>query len=532
MNSNNKTIELKGHNYIAGQLSAKSKITFNATNPSNLENLTTNFHEATKEEIDLAIIEANKAFSIYGKKSGKDKADFLDTIADEILNLGDALIERCCDETGLPVGRITGERGRTMNQLKLFATVLREGSWVDARIDNAIPNRKPLPKADIRSMQKPIGPVGIFGASNFPLAFSVAGGDTASALASGCTLVVKGHPSHPGTCEMIALAINKAIEKCNMPKGIFSLVQGQSIDVGMAIVNHPMIKAIGFTGSYNAGKAIFDAANNRPEPIPVYAEMGSTNPVFILTNAVKEKNMDIAKGLTNSVTLGVGQFCTNPGIVFVQNFEELANFKTNLSEQFTAEESNTMLNLGIKKAFDKGVNSLKNKDEVNVLASGKDNNLGTKGTPHVFETSAKHFIQDDHLEEEVFGPSTIVVVSDSKEEMLNAAKKIKGHLTATVFGTDKDLKNNVDLIEILEQKVGRLTINNYPTGVEVCHSMVHGGPFPATTNSRSTSVGTGAINRFTRPFCYQNFPQYLLPDELKNDNPLNIYRIVDGALSQ
>ena len=286
-------MELTGQNYIAGQASSKGSTTFDAVNPADASKLPTLFHEATAQEIDTAITEANTAFNTYSKKSGKEKADFLDAIADEILNLGDALIERCCEESGLPAGRITGERGRTMGQLKLFATVLREGSWVDARIDNALPNREPLPRVDIRSMQKPLGAVGIFGASNFPLAFSVAGGDTASALASGCTIVVKGHPSHPGTCEMIAVAINKAIEKCNMPKGTFSLIQGKSFDVGMALVNHPFIKAIGFTGSYNGGKAIFDAANNRPEPIPVYAEMGSTNPVFILPNALKENGNEI-----------------------------------------------------------------------------------------------------------------------------------------------------------------------------------------------------------------------------------------------
>src|SRR6187431_76178 len=327
-------MDLIGGNYIAGLVSTEGKSTFKGINPFDASELPTDFHEATIEEVNKAATKANEAFSVYGKKSGTEKADFLDAIADEILNLGDALIERCCAESGLPVGRITGERGRTMGQLKLFASLLREGSWVDARIDNAIPNREPLPKVDIRSMQKPLGAVGVFGASNFPLAFSVAGGDTASALASGCTVVVKGHPSHPGTCEMIAFAINKAAEKCNMPKGVFSLVQGQSVAVGMAIVNHPLIKAIGFTGSNKGGKAIFDAANNRPEPIPVYAEMGSSNPVFILPNALKQNGNEIAQGLTNSVTLGVGQFCTNPGIVILENSETLLGFKKAVAEHF------------------------------------------------------------------------------------------------------------------------------------------------------------------------------------------------------
>jgi 2,5-dioxopentanoate dehydrogenase len=524
-------MKLTGQNYLAGQLSSEGITTFLAVNPSDGCTLLTMFHEATTKEIDFAITEANKIFNIYGKKSGVEKAFFLDTIADEILNLGDNLIECCCLETGLPTGRITGERGRTIGQLKLFAALLREGSWVDARIDHAIPKREPLPKVDIRSMQKPLGVVGVFGASNFPLAFSVAGGDTASALASGCPIIVKAHPSHPGTCEMIAYAINKAAEICNMPKGVFSMVQGQKVDVGMAIVNHPFIKAIGFTGSYKGGKAIFDAANKRDEPIPVYAEMGSTNPVFILPNTLKENENDIAQGLTNSVTLGVGQFCTNPGLVFLQNTEIAQRFKKAVSQCFEQVEANTMLNIAIKKTYDKGVNYLVNKVEVNLLAKGKSITEGYKGTPHVFETSAKKFIKEDDLEEEIFGPSTIITTADSKEELLAAARKLKGHLTATLFGTEEDLMDYKDLIEILEQKVGRLIINNFPTGVEVCHSMVHGGPFPSTSNSRSTSVGTGAITRFTRPVCYQNFPEYLLPLELKNNNPLQIFRIVDGQVT-
>ena len=523
-------MQLTGQNIIAGKLSGNGSDQFKAMNPSTLEYLPTIFYEATNAEIEEAIVEAHNAFLIYGKQSGYAKAIFLDTIADEILNLGDDLINLCCSETALPEGRIIGERERTVNQLKLFASVLREGSWVDARIDNANPDRKPMPKVDIRSMQRPLGAVGIFGASNFPLAFSVAGGDTASALASGCTVIVKGHPSHPGTCEMIAQAIQTAVEECNLPSGVFSLVQGQSTRVGMSIVNHSLIKAIGFTGSFNGGKAIFDAASKRLQPIPVYAEMGSTNPIFILPKALRRNGNEIAKGLTNSVTLGVGQFCTNPGLVFLENSEDFLNFKSHLIEEFSQVESNSMLNLGIKKAFDNGIEHLK--DNIDLIAHGQVKNSKTNATAHIFETDAKRFIEEEVLEEEVFGPSTIAITAKSKEDLLTAATKLNGHLTATLFATEEDLQEYSDLIEILEQKVGRLIINNYPTGVEVCHSMVHGGPYPATTDSRSTSVGTGAIIRFTRPFCFQNFPQFLLPDELKNDNPLQIFRIVDGILSQ
>lgn len=519
---------LTGKNYIAGSLSSNGKTTFKGINPSDATELETTFYEATIDETNEAALKAHEAFAIYRKKSGKEKALFLDAIADEILNLGDELITYCSAESGLPIGRITGERGRTMGQLKLFATVLREGSWVDARIDPALPDRQPLPRADIRYMQKPLGAVGIFGASNFPLAFSVAGGDTASALASGCPVVVKGHPSHPGTCEMIAMAINKAVEKTGMPKGVFSMVHG-SVEVGMTIVNHPHIKAIGFTGSTKGGIAIFQAANNREEPIPVYSEMGSTNPVFILPEALKTRSEEIAKGLTNSVTLGAGQFCTNPGLVFLNNDENLQSFQKLTIKHFEETEAGTMLNKGIKSAFDNGIEHLtSNKVDVKLLAKGKSSLEGFKGSAHLFETTAKSFILRDSLEEENFGPSTINIIADSKEELLASAKKMKGHLTATLFGTENDLNNYTDLIDILEQKVGRLILNDFPTGVEVCHAMVHGGPFPATSNSRSTSVGTAAIYRFTRPVCYQNFPENLLPEELKSDNPLGIMRLFNG----
>jgi NADP-dependent aldehyde dehydrogenase len=325
------------------------------------------------------------------------------------------------------------------------------------------------------------------------------------------------------------MAINIAAKKTNMPKGVFSMVHGASVEVGMAVVMHPHVKAIGFTGSTRGGTAIFHAANTREEPIPVYAEMGSTNPVFILPEALKERSEEIAKGLTDSVTLGVGQFCTNPGLVFLNKDENVENFQKQTAKHFEEVEANPMLNKGIKSAFDTGVEHLVNhKDTVSLLGKGKSNPEGFKGTAHLFETTAKSFLEKDFLEEENFGPSTINILADSKEELLASARKMRGHLTATLFGTENDLNNNTDLIDILEQKVGRLVINNFPTGVEVCHSMVHGGPFPATSNSRSTSVGTAAIYRFTRPVCYQNLPEHLLPDELKTDNPLGIMRIFNG----
>ncbi len=521
-------MKLQGLNFIGNNFSGEGEQIFNAINPRHNQKMAPDFHEATTQEVNNAIELAEQAFKTYRKKSGIEKANFLETIADEILNLGEDLIKRCCDETALPEARITGERGRTVNQLRLFAGLLREGSWVDARIETSNPQRQPLPKPDIRSMKKALGPVGIFGASNFPLAFSVAGGDSASALAAGCTIVVKAHPAHPGTCELVGNAIKTAIEKSDMPDGTFSMVHGASTKVGMSIVNHSLIKAIGFTGSFRGGKAIFDAAANRPEPIPVFAEMGSTNPVFILPGALKQKKEEIAKGLTASVTLGVGQFCTNPGLVFYQDSEDAVKFQKIAAENFTNVAADSMLTSGINNAYKNGIDGMKKRKEIQILAEGKSQKAELEGIAYLMQTNSRDFLNDEQLEREIFGPSTLTVTSNDKSELLKVAENLKGHLTVTLQATDEDLKNNSDLIEILERKAGRLIINGFPTGVEVCHSMVHGGPFPATTDSRSTSVGTLAINRFSRPVCYQNFPDDLLPNELKNSNPLGIWRLVDG----
>lgn len=523
-------MELKGLNFIGNDLSGKGNEVFNAVNPAKNKKISPIFHEATQGEIIDAIKKAEEAFKVYRNKSGKEKAVFLETIAEEIFALGDILIKRCCEETGLPETRISGERGRTINQLKLFAGLLREGSWIDARIETAEPERKPFPKPDIRSMKKALGPVGIFGASNFPLAFSVAGGDTASALAAGCSIVVKAHPAHPGTCEMIANAIASAVQKTGMPDGTFSMVHGFSTEVGMTIVKHPFIKAIGFTGSLRGGKAIYDAAVQRLEPIPVYAEMGSTNPVFILPGALKEKKEEIAKGLTASVALGVGQFCTNPGLVFYENSGDAKIFQETAINNFTEIAAGTMLTEGIQQAYKNGIENIRKNDRINLLAEGKSGVGNSEGTAYLMQTDASNFLSNEKLEEEIFGPSTLNVTANDKSELIKAAENLKGHLTATLHATEEDLKNYKELVEILERKAGRLIINGYPTGVEVCYSMVHGGPFPATTDSKTTSVGTLAINRFTRPVCYQNFPDNLLPDELKNNNPLGIWRLINGEM--
>ncbi|MHA6246770.1 aldehyde dehydrogenase (NADP(+)) [Pontibacter sp. CAU 1760] len=522
-------MELTGKNIIGRALVAAGEETFFAVNPANGEEIAPGFTEASPQEIDEAVQKAAAAFQVYRTKSGEQKATLLETIADEIMAIGDGLLARCMDETGLPEARLTGERGRTVNQLKLFAQLLREGSWVDARVDTADPERKPIPKADIRSMLQPLGPVGVFGASNFPLAFSVAGGDTASALAAGCTVVVKAHQAHPGTSELVGMAIQRAIEKCDMPEGTFSMVQGASTQVGQAIVRHPLIKAIGFTGSFRGGKALFDEANKREEPIPVYAEMGSTNPVIILPRALKEKKESIANDLAASVAMGVGQFCTSPGLVMLQKSTDEAQFRQLLAESMGELGGGVMLTPGIRSNYEKGVEKLRSIAGVEVLAQGMAGATACHGTAYLLHTSARSFLQNESLEEEVFGPSTLAVTADDKAELLEAAKQLRGHLTITIHGTEEDLLENQDLIGMLEQKAGRLIINGYPTGVEVGYAMVHGGPYPATTDSRTTSVGAAAIVRFARPVCYQSFPMALLPDALKDGNPLDIWRLVNGA---
>jgi alpha-ketoglutaric semialdehyde dehydrogenase len=518
---------LSGKNIIGGSFTGEGKIIFYAEDPANGRKLEPGFHEASEREIHLAIDQAAVAFQEYRSRSGKDKAVFLEAIAEEIMGLGDDLITRCIEETGLPEARLKGERGRTVTQLKLFASYLREGSWVEARIDQAEPTRTP-PKADIRSMLKALGPVGVFGASNFPLAFSVAGGDTTSALAAGCTVVFKAHPAHPGTCEMVAGAIAGAVKKTGMPNGTFSMVHGKSTVVGLAIVRHPSITAIGFTGSFRGGKALFDVANSRPVPIPVYAEMGSTNPVFILPEALQEKKETIAKDLAAAVTLGVGQFCTNPGLVFYQEDNE-RNFGDVLSRSLQEIKPGVMLTSYIQEAYKEGVEKLSRTKGVNTLLKGVAGATGCQAAAYLFQSAAETFLNDASLEQEIFGPSTLAVTVDDKAQLLRIASRLGGHLTATLHATENDLKAYRGLIAVLEQKVGRLIINGYPTGVEVTHAMVHGGPYPATTDSRTTSVGTDAIKRFARPVCYQNFPESLLPDELKDGNPLHLSRRVNGS---
>jgi NADP-dependent aldehyde dehydrogenase len=485
------------------------------------------FPEASVDHVDRALEAAEKAFQEYRRCSAGTRAGFLECIADKIGNSRD-LLDAAHVETALPLERLTGERGRTVGQLRMFANLVREGSWVDARIDRAIPERQPLPKPDIRRMLIPVGPVAVFGASNFPLAFSVAGGDTASALAAGCPVVVKAHPAHPATSELAARAIVDAITAMGLSPGVFSLIHSTRHDIATALVRHPHTKAVAFTGSCVAGRALFDAAAGRPDPIPVYAEMGSVNPVFLLPGALEQRADAIADGLKNSVTVGVGQFCTNPGLTIGIADEPFNRFVQRMQELMASARPGAMLHPGILRSYEARVHRLSAIERTRTTRSSNATASDCQAWPALFETDAANFIAHRELSEEVFGPSTVVVRCGSRAEMDAVARHLEGQLTATIHGTATDLAEHASLISILEQKAGRLIVNGFPTGVEVCASMHHGGPYPATTDSRTTSVGTAAIDRFARPVAYQDFPGALLPVELQDGNPRRIWRLVDG----
>lgn len=522
-------MELHGKNIIAGNATAAGAKTFQGLNPASGENLEPLFYEATEVEIDDALKSAEEAFETYRRQPAERIAGFLTKIAEEIEALGDELIQRAAAETGLAADRLTGERGRTVNQLRMFAELIREGSWVEASIDRAQPERKPLPKPDLRRMLIPLGPVAVFGASNFPLAYSVAGGDTASALAARNPVVVKAHPSHPGTSELVARAIGRAVESVDMPRGVFSLLHGISPSVSLDLVRHPASKAVGFTGSQRAGRALFDAAAARPDPIPVYAEMGSINPVFVLPGTLAENLQTFAEGLKGSVTLGAGQFCTNPGLVIGLADTGMRGLIDGMNNLILDTSPATMLNPGILRGYEDGLRKLGSVAGVQEHRSRVvPDQTKNQGGAVVFTTDADTFLEHEQLSEEVFGPSTLIVSCASEEELERVARRLEGHLTASIHGTPADLERFRSLISLLEQKVGRLVFNGFPTGVEVCPSMQHGGPYPATTDVRSTSVGTAAIKRFARPVCYQNFPQELLPAELQNVNSRNIWRLVEN----
>jgi 2,5-dioxopentanoate dehydrogenase len=486
------------------------------------------------QQVNEIMLQSAEAFKKYRKFSGKQKATFLRAITEEIEALGMGLIQTTMQETNLPEGRLLGERGRTISQLKMFADLLEEGSWVEARIDTANLNRQPIPKVDLRKMLVPIGTVAVFGASNFPFAYSTAGGDTASALASGCPVVVKGHPAHSRTSSMVAEAILRAAERTGMPKGVFAhLDGGEGFEVGKALVMHPDIKAVGFTGSFGGGKTLYDMANQRPEPIPVFSEMGSVNPVVLMPEKLKQDAENVALSYANSITLGVGQFCTNPGLIFGIENEDLEKFMDVLSEEIEKISPATMLNEGIFKNYDvKKTIALAQNDVVTESVSKIEKNAQIQGTPTIASVSADIFLKNPTLHQEVFGPYSLVVKCKDETQLLEVLNHLEGQLTATLMATESELQANEEIVDTLRNLSGRLNFNNVPTGVEVCFAMQHGGPFPACTDGRFTSVGPDAIKRWVRPASYQSFPDSLLPDELKHNNPLNIWRMVDGSFGK
>lgn len=482
------------------------------------------------ESVNEVMLQSAKAFKKYRKVSGKNRAIFLRAIAEEIEVLGVELIQTAMQEANLPEARLMGERGRTTGQLKMFADLLEEGSWVDARIDTAKPDRQPLPKMDLRKMLIPTGPVVVFGASNFPFAFSTAGGDTGSALASGCPVVVKGHPGHAKTSLMVAGAVERAAERTGMPKGVFAHVDGgDGFEIGKALVMHPQTKAVAFTGSFGGGKALFDMANQRPEPIPVFSEMGSINPVVLMPEKMSKEAENVAVTYAGSITVGVGQFCTNPGLILGIEGNDLQKFLEVLSTEIEKIAPGTMLNPGIYKNYDaKRATALQQDGVTTESVSKVDKTAETQGTPTVASVSGDIFLANPTLHQEVFGPYSLVVKCKDMAQLTEVLGHLEGQLTATLMATENDLLNNEEIVDTLRNISGRLNFNNVPTGVEVCYGLQHGGPFPSTTDGRFTSVGPDAIKRFVRPATYQSFPENLLPDELKRANPLNIWRMVDG----
>ena len=489
------------------------------------------FIDSTINEIDAVMQQAWKAFHIYRKFSLKQRADFMRAVAREIENLGDELLRVTGEETHLPETRLRNERARTIFQLNSYADACEKADWLEARIDTAIPNKIP-PKPDLRKMLIPLGPVVVFGAANFPYAYSTAGGDTACAFAAGCPVIVKAHPAHSETSEMVARAILKASANCNMPVGIFSHVHGLSFEVGHALVMHPHTKAVGFTGSFIGGKQLFDWANQRKEPIPVFAEMSSINPVFLLPEKIKQSAEETAKMYAGSITLGVGQFCTNPGLIMGIDNDYLGKFISVLSDEIKKTLPGNMLNPGIFKNYVERRAAALSQEEVETIAVSEKDPVVNQGTATIATVSAQAFLNNPVLHQEVFGPYSIVVRCKDINEMTEVAKHTEGQLTCTLMATENDIRNNSELVETVKNICGRFILNGVPTGVEVCLSMQHGGPFPATTDSRFTSVGADGIKRFARPIAFQNWPDDLLPDELKNGNPLGIWRTINNELKK
>lgn len=526
---------LTGHSIIAGESKPGSDSTFTGVDPATGAKLEPVYSSASLEDLELAAGLAQKAFNVYSRTSGSERAHFLRHVAEGLEGIAAQIIDRANKETGLPEARLKGELVRTVNQFRVFAQLVEEGSWVNARIDPALPERKPLQRADIRSVLRPLGPVAVFGASNFPLAFSVAGGDTASALAAGNPVVVKAHPAHPGTSELVGQVVSGSVRACKLPAGVFTLLFDSGVQLGSVLVAHPAIKAVGFTGSLAGGRALMQIAAARPEPIPCFMEMGSINPFIVLPGALKTRATELANGLFNSFTLGMGQMCTKPGLVYLpQDNQDADKLVTELKVLVEQAGASVMLTDAICRSHSTGMMLRESSEHIETVALSKaqTGTVGAYAAPVLFQTSGSHMLRNPELSKEIFGPSTLIIRYKDAEELTALAEALEGQLTASVHGSDAEIATNADLIAILERKAGRLIVNGYPTGVEVCNAMIHGGPYPATSDSRSTSVGLLAIYRFARPVCYQNFPQVALPDELKDENPLGISRLINGQLTR
>ncbi len=509
---------------------AGTMLAFNPTTNSEISEPV--FGLGGKDDVDRAAKLAAAAFDPYRAIPLSLRAQFLETIADNIMSLGDTLIERAHAETGLPLARLQGERGRTVGQLKLFAQVVRDGLFLSASIDHAQADRQPLPRADLRLAKIPLGPVVVFGASNFPLAFSVAGGDTASALAAGAPVIVKAHSAHLGTSELVGRAIQKAAQDLQLPEGVFSLLVGRGREVGEQLVAHPAIKAVGFTGSRQGGLALTAIANSRTEPIPVYAEMSSINPVYLLPGALQARSEQIASDFVDSLNLGAGQFCTNPGLVLAMDGPDLDSFLQAAKTALADKAAQTMLTPGIHEAYTQGTAKVESMKGVQKVGSGIDASDTPNGAhAALYLTSADEFLQNSGLHVEMFGPASVIVSVRDEAQLLAVTEALEGQLTATLQMDDADHELARRLLPVLERKAGRILANGFPTGVEVCHAMVHGGPFPSSSNSMFTSVGATAIDRFLRPVCYQDIPDTLLPDAVREGNPLQITRLVNGAMN-
>jgi len=523
---------LLGHSIIDGETRQGIGAAFNGFDPTAGARIEPEYRSASIDDVHEAANLASEAFARYSKLSGKEKGRFLRHIAAGMEAIAPELVDRARRESALPEKRLQGELARTANQLRVFALEAEEGSWVMARIDPAQPERTPLPRADIRSMLRPLGPVAVFGASNFPLAFSVAGGDTASALAAGNPVIVKAHPAHPGTSELVGQVINRSVKECGLPAGTFALLFDAGTEVGVALVTHPKVKAVGFTGSLAGGKALMQHAASRPEPIPCFMEMSSTNPFFVLPEALCVHGAAIAAGLFTSFTLGLGQMCTKPGLIFLPRTSDADLLVGELAARVNAAGIAPMLTEGIRNHYTSGVKQRQAHTGVEMLAQASSETDTGEPLSALLQTTGSDVLLDAELRKELFGPCTLIVRYNDRGELLALANALEGQLTATVHGTDADLAAFSDFVQILEGKAGRLIVNGYPTGVEVSHAMIHGGPYPATSDSRFTSVGSQAIFRFARPVCFQDFPQALLPDELKDENPLAMWRMINGTLTR